>query len=169
MNLTSASITAAITARAVPVSATLPVAGKRLSATATIGGSTAISYPLADIAYAYRFFDGDGDTADLDLLTGEVTVTGGATISPATAIDFSGVALPTAATLYAIRLTAAAENAGVVGITMENGGLTNNFDVTPGQVVLLAYTDLALLADDHMLATFSAAGDSITVEVIAGT
>lgn len=171
MTLTSASASAAISARAVPDSQSLPVAGKRLTATATIGGSSSISYPLADITYALTITAAaSGNVATLDLLAGTCTgTTGSPVIVGGGGVDFSGAALPTAGTLYAVRLVAGAANTQAVVLDLVINEAIQNVVIPPGAVIPFLYASVGepLATADEIAATFNAISDTLTLELIA--
>jgi hypothetical protein len=173
MNLTSASVSTTLAARAVPVSESLPVAGKRVTATATVGSVlAAASYPAADIAYALSVTATSAvDAATLDLSAGTCASSVGAPLIVGAGADFSGVALPVAATLYAIRFIAAAANTQAVLLDFTISDITQALDLPPGGAFLLSYATAGAVisATDEILATFAAEDDSLTLEVIAQT
>ena len=172
MNLSSASSTSVLSARAVPVSATLPTAGKRLTATAEIGGTVSVSYPTADIAYAVEIVsDAALDAVELDLLSGVGTITTGSPEVTGAAADFSGVTLPTASTIHTLRITAAADNTGNVSAGVTVAGDLFTASINPGQTIHLIYPadGLSLVADDGLVITFEDGTDTLTIEVIAAT
>lgn len=172
MQLSSASITSALTARAVPVSNSYPGAGKRLTASATIGGSTGTSYPLADIAYTMHVLSTssvDQFLLNLLLCAGE-SLSGSPEILPVDS-DFTGTALPPAAIIYGLRFVSGSENTDVITAAVTIGGIEETLSILPGEVKLFQYPSQGrdLIEFDNISLNFNASGDSIILEVLAQT
>jgi hypothetical protein len=170
MNLSNASATTGLSSRAVPVSATVPLLGKRLTAPAQLGASITIAYPLASIHYDLSMTaSAASDEVAVDLFNGECSGGAGAPVMPNNAIDFSGVPLPLAAKMCAVRFTAPDANDSAVLIVATVSEAVTTIPCFPGQVATLQFPSagLTMSVGDGLSVTFNHAGDALTVEVIA--
>lgn len=173
MNLTTAAISATLLSRAVPVSESLPTVGKRLKAAATIGTTQAVDYPLANVTYICAVSSQTGaDTCILDLITGLAVADAGSPDIKGSGVDFSGVALPAAGIMHAIKILAPSTNVHPISLTTIIGSAGGSISLLPGMTVLLAYasTGVELVTADAITIVFgSATGESIVIEIIAQT
>lgn len=176
MQVLSASATAGLVLKAKADTTTFPGgAGALKTGTATIGDATATRYPAADIGYAVKItantFE-EGESAYLildDGLRGAEDIS--VTCVPATPIDCFGVTLPAMDKLFAVRITASADNSKnilLTGLTI-NEGTGGSEIITPGEtkLMLFAQAGLTIPENNGFDFEFAAAGDSVTVEILA--
>lgn len=171
MNINSASISCALNARAVPVSEKLPVVGKRLTSVAVLGGVYELAFTNADIAYViHGVAAAVGNHYEVNLLTGAVTLTGSPVMS-GVGVDFSGVDLPAADAVFAIRLAAPVTNDTPIAVTITVGGLSTSVNVFPGTAILIPLDKVGTLLSpgDHVHVALDLSTQELSVEVLGTT
>jgi hypothetical protein len=166
MTLANSKALAGLTATATP-------AGDENTSKAVIGtGSTAHTYPTANVIYAMKVTAAaTGNVATLAVLTGTGTQTTGSPVIDRSAEDFQGIALPTISKVQCIRIRTGAGNTGTVAVGGSNDSKLPAITLAAGADLLLALpaAGITVGAPATVSFTFTAASDTVTIEVLGKT
>ena len=149
------------------LSATCTPTRTNVTNSAAVGSALATkTFSDANIVYSFKVVaTGSTDVATLTITTGDVAqTTGTPTISDA-GVDFEGLDIGTAATLYAILVEQLVDGA------MEIDGTYTEFKgmAKAGDKALFLWTDGKALGSDNLILDLNASGVSAKVTVIAKT
>lgn len=171
MQVLSASATAGLTLKARAETTEFAAgAGKLKTAVATVGGSSVTSYAAATVGYSSQIEStGASDGVTLNLETGVFTTDAGTPTITGDGVDFSGADLPSDMTkVYAIRLSATAENGDIVTATVHLGAQDRTIVLEPGEEHLVKFGTAGFTCESGEIGiVFAELGDILTLEVIA--